>query len=246
MRLRTRFTKLGKVRFTSHRDLARLWERALKRAEVPVARTQGYSPRPKLHFGLALPTGAESTAEFLDLDLDPARLGDAQSDPVREQVAEMPALLTELLPLGVSVVEVAEVDPKETSLQQSVTSCTWVLQAADHIGAGQLDEAIGRVLAADTIELERERKGRRIVDDVRPAILDLRSGIGTGSETEGAWFEAELATTTRGLRPAELLEVLGLPTWGRACRTHQWIDEGGAKREPLGATPLAHAEACAT
>jgi radical SAM-linked protein len=64
-----RFTKLGKVRFTSHRDVARLWERALRKAGVPVAYTGGFAPRPRLHFGLALPTGYESHAEYLDVDL---------------------------------------------------------------------------------------------------------------------------------------------------------------------------------
>ena len=58
MRIRFRFVKLGKIRFTSQRDVARMWERALRRAELPLAYTEGFSPRPQLSFGLALPTGA--------------------------------------------------------------------------------------------------------------------------------------------------------------------------------------------
>ena len=65
MRLRVRFVKLGRVRFTSHRDVARMWERAVRRIGLPVARTEGFSPRPKLAFGLALSTGHESLAEYL-------------------------------------------------------------------------------------------------------------------------------------------------------------------------------------
>jgi len=68
MRVRLRFTKLGKIRWTSHRDVARMWERALRRTSLPVARTAGFNPRPKVSFGLALPTGHESVAEFLDVD----------------------------------------------------------------------------------------------------------------------------------------------------------------------------------
>ncbi|MGZ4693054.1 MAG: TIGR03936 family radical SAM-associated protein, partial [Acidimicrobiales bacterium] len=68
MRVRFRFSKLGKIRFTSHRDVARLWERALRRAELPVALTEGFSPRPKVHFGLALSTSHESWGEYLDVD----------------------------------------------------------------------------------------------------------------------------------------------------------------------------------
>ena len=66
MRIRVRFAKVGKVRWTSHRDLARIWERAIRRVGLPVAYSQGFSPRPKVHFGLALSTGHESLAEYLD------------------------------------------------------------------------------------------------------------------------------------------------------------------------------------
>ena len=70
MRIRVRFVKVGKVRWTSHRDLARVWERAIRRVALPVAYSQGFSPRPKVHFGLALSTGHESLAEYLDIDVD--------------------------------------------------------------------------------------------------------------------------------------------------------------------------------
>jgi radical SAM-linked protein len=67
MRVRLRFAKVGKVRWTSHRDVARMWERALRRIRLPLAYTQGFSPRPKVSFGLALSTGHESVAEYLDI-----------------------------------------------------------------------------------------------------------------------------------------------------------------------------------
>ena len=60
MRLRIAFSKHGKIRFTSHRDVARIWERALRRTNLPVAYSEGFTPRPKLSFGLALSTGHES------------------------------------------------------------------------------------------------------------------------------------------------------------------------------------------
>ena len=69
MKLRLRYAKRGKVRFTSHRDTARIWERAMRRAGVPVATSAGFTPRPRLSFGLALPTGAESVAEYLDAEV---------------------------------------------------------------------------------------------------------------------------------------------------------------------------------
>ena len=67
--VRLRFTKLGKVRFVSHRDLARAFERAFRIEQLPLAFTQGFSPRPKVSFGLALGVGHESVAEYLDFEL---------------------------------------------------------------------------------------------------------------------------------------------------------------------------------
>ena len=64
-----RYAKLGKVRFTSHRDTARIWERAVRRAGLRSLTTSGFTPRPRVSFGLALPTGAESIAEYLDLEV---------------------------------------------------------------------------------------------------------------------------------------------------------------------------------
>src|SRR5438874_3489078 len=94
VRVRLRFSKLGKVRWTSHRDVARMWERAFRRVSLPLAYTQGFSPRPKVSFGLALPTGAESLAEYLDVELDPR---------VTELDEHLPARLTPALPVGIDV-----------------------------------------------------------------------------------------------------------------------------------------------
>ncbi len=67
--LRVRYTKLGKIRFIGHRDVARIWERSLRKASIPVLYSQGFSPHPRISFGLALPTGFESEAEYVDIYL---------------------------------------------------------------------------------------------------------------------------------------------------------------------------------
>src|SRR6185295_17828974 len=104
MKIRLRFKKLGKIRFTSHRDVARIWERALRRASVPVAYTEGFSPHPKLSFGLALSTSHESLGEYLDVDL----LAD-EGAPV--DVEAMKTRLDPCLPIGLDVQEAAEIAP---------------------------------------------------------------------------------------------------------------------------------------
>jgi radical SAM-linked protein len=227
MRVRLRFAKLGKVRFTSHRDVARMWERALRRLELPVAYTEGFSPRPKLSFGLALSTGHESMAEYLDVEL--------REEP---DVAALPAQLSEQLPVGIDVTAAAPLEPGSPSLQEDVLSCTWRIEVRD-LGAADADALIATVLAADELILTRTRKGKDVTDDLRPAVLAVRP---LGPTPVGTELEAELAVHPRSVRPAELLLALrpGLEE-GRVVRTAQWIWRDGARLEPLLAEPAATA-----
>jgi radical SAM-linked protein len=118
MRVRLRFSKLGKVRFTSHRDVARMWERALRRAELPVVYSEGFSPRPRLHFGLALSTGHESLAEYVDVDL-------VDEAAATLDIGQLPSRLTPALPTGIDVTAAAVLPGGTPSLQHAVTSCGW-------------------------------------------------------------------------------------------------------------------------
>jgi radical SAM-linked protein len=229
---RVRFTKLGKIRFLSHRDLARVWERSLRRSGVQVAYSEGFSPRPRLSFGLALSTGHESLGEYLDIDL-------AQDvDPV-----ELPGIVNPALPSGMVAQIAIPIEPGILSLQQAVTSSSWRITLAG-IEADQVAEGLARVMGAVELPIVVERKGNKITLDARPAILALRQ--------DDVVLEAELASQPRSLRPAELLRAID-PTWGegRVLRTHQWTLVDGARSEPIpfgdvssrGATPTPHAGA---
>jgi radical SAM-linked protein len=229
MRIRIRFSKTGKVRWTSHRDLARMWERAFRRTELPLAYSVGFSPRPKVSFGLALSTGHESVAEYLDLELDPARVDGLV-------IAELAERLTRALPDGVDVMAVGRIDDQRDSLQHEVTSTTFDLLAA---GAtlDELHELAQSALAASEIVMSRERKGQTVTDDVRPAILSIDI-LGASESDDGracVRLTAELATQPRGLRPGEFLAALS-PVLDevRVRRTHQWISRAnGAREDPL-------------
>jgi radical SAM-linked protein len=250
-RVRLRFTKHGKVRFTSHRDVARIWERALRRADVPIAYTEGFSPRPKLSFGLALSTGHESEGEYLDVALrDPDDLTAAE---------QLPALLAPTLPAGIEVQSAVALPPGAESLQQAVTSCTWHIEVGD-VAPPEAEAAVARALAATELTLTRERKGQAVTDDVRPAILGLRvlgpvtevvAPLAPRATAGGTALEAELATQPRALRPAELISAID-PAWvlARVTRIHQWTQAGGARHEVIdlgpAATPPPHAEARAS
>jgi radical SAM-linked protein len=232
-RVRLRYTKLGRVRFLGHRDLARGLERALRRAEVPVARTAGFSPRAKVAFGLALPTGAESTAELLDLDL-------VEGAPL--ELSQLPGRLSAVLPPGVDVVAAAPVPPGDGSLQQAVTSSEWeiTLPGAD---ARELSAGAERALAASTLPSTCERKGVQAEIDLRPALLSLAVLLPVVMG-DAARLQLELASAAgaggRTVRPSEVVSAL----WphlgpGRVRRTAQWINRDGERREPLPLPPTA-------
>ena len=219
--MRLRFAKLGKVRWTSHRDVARMWERAFRRISLPLAYTQGFSPRPKVSFGLALSTGHESVAEYLDIELAPEAAVDVDT---------LPAALSPVLPVGIDVLATITIDERAGSLQEEVTSCDWLVEVAD-VTAAELDGLVARALAADSLVITRQRKGHAVTDDVRPAILSLEVAPSAAGHPA---LRAELATQPRGLRPAELLVALAPDLEeGSVRRLHQWIQRDGARWEPI-------------
>ncbi len=96
-RLRVRYAKRGRLRFTSHRDFSRAFERAIVRARVPMAYSSGFNPHPRISYAGASPTGAASEAEYLEIGL-----------ATRVEPAEVLAALDEALPDGLDVLEVVE------------------------------------------------------------------------------------------------------------------------------------------
>ena len=254
MRIRFRFSKLGKIRFTSQRDVARMWERALRRARMPLAYTEGFSPRPQLSFGLALPTGAESLAEYVDVALDPERAADQGVD-----VIALPEILSRLLPIGVEIEEAVLVERSKISLQQMVTSCSWTMRLVNPTH-DELRTSVAALLAAERVIITRERKGREELDDLRPSVLALTLAGADADLIDDPTgrtigLVAELSTQPRGVRPIELIRGLiavsggpvdpmidgqadygrpgSIPVLDRACRTQQWIERDGLRQEPL-------------
>ena len=222
--LRLRFAKQGKVRFVSHRDVARAFERSLRIAAAPVAFTQGFSPRPKMSFGLALAVGHESRAEYLDLELrDPAHL-DGLVDA-----------LDAGLPEGLSVTGAATLSARAPALQESVSAVAYQLRPAG-LSAETLAAAAAALRDAASVSVETTRKGHPLTVDVRPSLRYLEVEPSTSTLT------VEISTRPRAARAGEILAALyhlaGVePGEGedRVLRTHQWIERDGARREPLAA-----------
>ena len=238
--IRIRFSKAGRVRFVSHRDVARLFERALRKLQLPVAYTEGFSPRPKLSFGLALTVAHESEAEYLDVELTE-----------RIDLEALPAALTDALPEGMTVQAVVGLQRGTPSLQQAIVSCDWSIEV---LGAtpSEISTAVAEVLDAPELRVERVRKKKTTVADVRPAILQLEVAGPTGTGVE---LRARLATETVSLRPTELVAVIGDTLGphadlveGRVRRTHQWIIVDGARCEPVSppGSSIRHTMRCAS
>ncbi len=234
MILRLRYTKNGKIRFIGHRDVARIFERSLRVAGVPVAYSEGFSPRPKLSFGLALSVGYESDNEYLDV--------------VASESVDLGHVLDRLgsaLPTGIELREVGEVERSKTSLMEAVTSCDWEIDVTGQDPA-TVKGSVDRLLAADRVMITRERKGKPVHDDIRPDLLSLKVLMNTKTATSR--IHAELGTESRSLRPAEFVSVLEPSVRTvRVRRLHQWISDGMTKIEPHEAvvSRAAHTE-CAT
>lgn len=220
MKVRLRYTKNGKVRFTSHRDVARLFERSFRKLRLPVSYTEGFSPRPKISFGLALPVAHESDAEYLDVDL-------ATSVDLEDFCAQMSAAL----PDGLDVVDAAPLDPGSVSLQEAIVACSWEIEI---LGCSHPEVAVAVASINDATELplERTRKQKTAVVDVRPAILALED---LGPTNHGVRLAALLATESVSLRPAELVQLISSDAEeGRVRRTHQWTSVEPERSEPIG------------
>lgn len=154
-----RYAKRGRLRFTSHRDISRAVERAVRRAGIPVAYSAGFSPHPKISYAGAAPTGVASEAEYLEIGVT------TPCDP--QQVR---AGLDESLPPGLDVLDVVEAGPG--ALVDRLEASEWEvrLPGADRELA---DVAVGKFLAAGNVEVERlTKKGPRRFD-AREAVLGL-------------------------------------------------------------------------
>lgn len=171
-RLRVRYAKRGRLRFTSHRDFARAFERALRRADLPIAFSAGFSPHPKVSYVGAAPTGVASEAEYLEIGLAQPR------DP-----EEVRARLDAALPPGLDVLEAVEAHGG--SLADRVTGSLWRIELAG-VTVADAERGVVALLAAETLPVERLTKDGRRTLDARAALVDVRVEDGTPERAQPA------------------------------------------------------------
>lgn len=191
-RYRIRFAKTDAVRFTGHLDVHHAWERALRRARLPVLYSKGYSPRPRLSLAAALPLGFTSDCELADILLE------AEWDPSKLQQA-----LSEAAPPGLVVAAVDRIEEGEPSLQSQVESAEYLARLGGQADAGELKPKVSALLASSA--LPRVRRGKAY--DLRPLIEHLHVAEQDGEVLLQMWLAARQGATGR---PDEILLALGL------------------------------------
>ncbi len=209
VRYRIRFGKQGPLRYISHLDLARVWERVLRRAQAPLIYSQGFNPRPQLQLAAALPLGCASTCELIDVWMD---------DPAPPP-AEMLLRLRAAAPAGLVIEEVWSVDLNSPALQTLTRSVVYQATPAEEIAPEELQARVERLL--DQPEIWRDRRERRY--DLRPLIHCLRVMPGDRPTLE---MELSLSQERGTGRPDEVLSALGLdPLAARITRTAITFDK---------------------
>lgn len=158
-KLRIRYAKRGRLRFTSHRDIQRAFERALRRARVPMAYSAGFTPHPKVSWAGAAPTGVASEAEYVEIGVTRAL------DP-----AELAAALDGSLPPDLDILEVVEA--ATPNLMERLEASVWEIRLP---GVAQQDAAgaVEAFLAAGEVPVERKTKNGVRTFDARAAVVAI-------------------------------------------------------------------------
>jgi radical SAM-linked protein len=189
--LRIRYAKRDRLRFISHRDVARAFERAIRRAGVPIALSAGFTPHPKVSWLGAAPTGVASEAEYVEIGLatvcDPAAVAQA---------------LDASLPPGLDIVECVEA--AGGSLSDRISASAWEI-TIEGVDRGSVEHALAAFLDADEVFVERRTKDGR-----RP--VDARSAVVSASLNDGspgcAIIHLVARQTTPAVRPDDVLAAL--------------------------------------
>jgi radical SAM family uncharacterized protein/radical SAM-linked protein len=195
--VRLGYRKGEPVRFISHLDLLRELERILRRAELPVLYTEGFSPRPKLSAGPPLALGWTSDAEWIDVELAGAWWEDSLDTLLN--------LLNASSAPGIDFAVAAAMPPGVGALTAEIGESVYVAELpapAFQLAFGDLEQAVSAFLAEPSVVVQRRRKGRVKEVDIRPLVHEL-------SVTAHDRVVLTLATGAGGsVKPTEVLQSM--------------------------------------
>jgi radical SAM-linked protein len=187
IRVRIKYAKTGWLKYTSNLDVQKIWERALRRARLPLAYSQGFNPQPRLNLAAPLPLGFTGSGELIDIWFTEELV-----------LASMEEKISGKLPAEMSIQEVSPVDLSEDSLQSRVAAAEYRIQVLAELSSAELAAKVADLLNSTTLPRTRRSKAY----DLRPLIEDLR-------------LQKDLILTARLTmlpnatgRPEELLEAM--------------------------------------
>jgi radical SAM-linked protein len=190
MRLRITFSKTGALRYIGHLDLNTIWERAARRAELPLAYTHGFHPQPKMNFASALPLGFSSRCEMVDVWFN-----------IDVELSTLSSQLQNMMPAGIGILNIQSVDERAPALQNQILSAEYEVHVTEAMDKVHLEQKINEVMASAS--LPRQRRGKSY--DLRPLIEKLE--LAAENQIRMRLSAREGATG----RPEEVLSVLEIP-----------------------------------
>ena len=161
-RLRNKYIKDERVKFISHLDLLRVFQRALRRADIKVAFSQGFNPHPKISFGPALIVGATTEGDYMDIDLEE----DISPEEFRKK-------MNKVLPPGIEIVESYEVELND-ALSTKIKGAEYILQVNVRKSIKDIQNKIEEFMRRDIIEIEKKSKRGKKMINLRPYVLELK------------------------------------------------------------------------
>ncbi|MDY5479122.1 MAG: TIGR03936 family radical SAM-associated protein [Peptostreptococcus porci] len=163
--MRIKFTKLGDMKYISHLDVQRLFQRVFRRAEVRLSYSQGFNPHPKMSYGNALALGVESYGEYVDIEIE--------DDLSPELLAEK---INDQLPEGMDFVKCVEIQTGVKSLAGNIEygNYDFVIENVDHFTRSEISDKIDKILSLDTLNItKKNKKGKLVEMDIIPMIKSL-------------------------------------------------------------------------
>jgi radical SAM-linked protein len=196
-----------------------MWARAMRRAELPLAYSAGFSPRPRISFAQALPTGTTTEADLMDIVLE---------RPLPPEAVM--ARLNAQLPPNARVLKAEEVAYNAPSVESQLAAATYALGVEGAANEDALRRTVADLLASPSIPRVREREGRRREFDLRAFIAELEVLDWAGA---GGRLRLTLATgESLSARPEEVVEALGLRlVSGSVHRTALTLKSAGPEPE---------------
>jgi radical SAM-linked protein len=217
-RMRVTFASDDTVKYVGHLDMARAWERAIRRARLPLAYTQGFNPQPRIQFAAALPVGFTGRAELIDIYLNEA--------------LEPPALLAALaaaLPRGIRLVEAAQVPRELPSLQSQLSAARYRVEVEAGEDGESFREKLAGFMARESAMRERRRGKDTVRYDLRPLVRALAYlGPVSGGHSFTVTMRSDPGATGR---PDELLAELGFETTPRRVVREELLFSSGGQAD---------------